>query len=208
MKQTGVLTNGRSYTDKAAANLWLTPKITAMTDKIINGKWFVREIIYPQEVKGCEIFEYNGCMRLYHNADRFFSLEGERLNSEAGKYCNLNVDFFSAAKIIIQQRDEAAFDHWCNSDPFELTSLWPDRQLVIAASHDTKQLTAFAPIFTVYNHEFHPTKDMEKSYEFASEFEAYCKHMEKSSDKAMPSESLSFLKNSYNLLLWLKKHCY
>ena len=208
MKQTCIATNGRSRTGKAAQNLWFTPEITAMMDKIVNGKWFVREVIYPKEVKGCEIFDYNGCMRLYHNADRFFALDGERLNTEAGKYCNLNVDFFSAEKIIIQQRDEAAFDHWCNSDPFELTSLWPERQLVIAARHDTKQLIAFAPIFVAYTPEFHLTGDMRKSFNFELEFNIYRSRTEKRLGQETSSESLSFLKNSHSLLLWLKNHCY
>lgn len=208
MKQTCISTNDRSPKDKTVSNLWFTPEITAIMNKIAKEKWFVREVIYPQEVKGCEIFDYNGCMRLYHNVDRFFALEGERINVETGKYCNLNIDFFSAEKIIIQQRDEAAFDHWCNTDPFELTSLWPKRQLVIAARRDTKQLVAFAPIFVAYTPDFHLTGDLKKSMEFEKEFLVYQKHVEKSSDKEIASESSSFLKNSYNLLLWLKNHCY
>lgn len=200
--------NGKNATTTAAPNNWFTPEITAMANKIATEKWFVREVIYPKEVPGCEIFEYNGCMRLYHNVDRFFALDGEHLNTQAGKYCNLNADFFSADKIMIQQRDEAAFDHWCNSDPFELTSLWPERQLVIAARHDTKQLIAFAPIFLAYTPEFHLTGDMRKSFNFELGFNIYRSRIEKRLGQENPSESLSFLKNSYNLLLWLKNHCY
>ena len=193
---------------KTAGNHWFTPEITAMMDNITKEKWFVREVIYPKEIKGCEIFDYNGCMRLYHNSARFFALDGEKLNSEAGKYCNLNVDFFSAEKIIIQQRDEAAFDHWCNSDPFELTSLWPERQLVIAARHDTKQLIAFAPVFVVCTPELHATVDMRKSFSFEKEFNIYRNRAEKSFGRETPSEPLSFLKNSYDLANWLRVHCY
>ena len=96
----------------AVKNRWMTPEVTAVTDKLCKEKWFVREVIYPKEVLGCEIFEYNGCMRLYHNKDRFFAMEGERLNTEAGKYCNLNVDFFSAERIDLQKPDNEAFDRW------------------------------------------------------------------------------------------------
>ncbi len=193
---------------KTAGNHWFTPEITAMMDNIMKEKWFVREVIYPKEIKGCEIFDYNGCMRLYHNSARFFALDGERLNSEAGKYCNLNIDFFSAEKIIIQQRDEAAFDHWCNSAPFELTSLWPERQLVIAARHDTKQLIAFAPVFVVCTPEFHATEDMRRSINFEREFHLYRNRVKKNFGKETPSEPLSFLKNSYDLANWLRVHCY
>ena len=209
MKQkTCISATDKFQKDNAVSNLWFTPEITTMTNKIVKEKWFVREVIYPKEVKGCEIFDYYNCMRLYHNVDRFFALEGERLNSEAGKYCNLNVDFFSAERIIIQQRDEAAFDHWCNSEPFELTSLWPKRQLVIAARHDNRQLVAFAPIFAAYTPDFHFTGDMERSMEFEKEFLSYQKHVEKSLSKKIASESLSFLKNSHSLLVWLRNHCY
>ncbi len=199
---------GRFKKNNVIDGSWMTPDITAMMNKIVTEKWFVREVIYPKEVIGCEIFDYNGCMRLYHNTDRFFALENERLNSEAGKYCNLNVDFFSAEKIVVQQRDEEAFDHWCNSDPFELTSLWPDRQMVIAANHQTKQLMAFAPIFVAYTSDLCLSKDMEKSFEFEKEFTDYRKQTEKKHDEAISQETLSFLTNSYNLLLWLKNHCY
>ena len=206
MKQPFISTNDSSH-NNAVANLWFTPETTAMINKIVTGKWFVREVIYPKEIQGCEIFNYNGCMRLYHNVDRFFALDGERINVEVGKYCNLNINFFSAEKIIIQQRDEAAFDHWCNTDPFELTSLWPDRQLVIAADRYTKQLVAFAPIFSVYTPDLHSTEDMKKVLEFEIEFLAYQKHLKKSLGKEITSESLSFLKNSHSLLLWLRNNC-
>ena len=192
----------------AVENRWLTPEVTAVTDKLCKEKWFVREVIYPKEILGCEIFEYNGCMRLYHNKDRFFAMEGERLNTEAGKYCNLNVDFFSAERIDLQKPDNEAFDRWNNGENIELTSLWQGRQLVIAARHDDRQLLAFAPIFAAYTPEFHSTKDMERSLEFENEFLAYRKCVENSLDETQAAEALSFLQNSYNLLLWLKRHCY
>lgn len=208
MEQIIDLKNDRIYAEKAAQNHWFTPEVTDMLNKIITEKRFVREVIYPKEVPGCEIFEYNGCMRLYHNKARFFALEGEKLNTEAGKYCNLNVDFFSAEKIIIQQRDDAAFDHWSSSDPFELTSLWPERQLVIAADHKDRRLIAFAPIFVVCTPEYHSTSDFGKFYKFSAEFEVYRHHTKKCLGEAISPETLSFLKNSYDLLIWLKNHCY
>ena len=208
MKQIIDSKNDKLYAEKAAQNHWFTPEVADMMNKIITEKWFVREVIYPKEVPRCEIFDYNGCMRLYHNKARFFALEGEKLNTEAGECCNLHVDFFSADKIIIQQRDDAAFDHWSNSDPFELTSLWPTRQLVIAADHKDKRLIAFAPIFVVCTPEFHSTSDFGKFYKFAAEFEVYRHHTEKYLDKAIYSDAQSFLKNSCDLLNWLKNHCY
>ena len=204
MEHVNILTGNETCVNKVVKNQWLTPEVIAMMDKIIKEKWFVREVIYPKEVPGCEIFDYNGCKRLYHNTDRFFALEGERLNSEAGKYCNLNTDFFSAERIIIQQRDDEAFDHWCNTDPFELTSLWPERQLVIATRRDTKQLVALAPVFEVCK----SSAEMKKSFEFEKEFLIYKNNLKRSLDKTKSSEALAFLNNSYNLLLWLKNHCY
>ena len=208
MEQTIISTKDNTYTGKVTKNCWLTPEITAILDKLITEKWFIREVIYPKEVPGCEIFDYNGCMRLYHNAGRFFALNDERLNSEAGKYCNLNIDFFSAERIIIQKPDEKAFDRWNNGECIELTSLWPKRQMVIAARRDTKQMIAFAPIFVVYTPQFYLTKDMERSYDFEREFRCYKNHTEKSLRQGASSETLAFLKNSYDLLLWLKNHCY
>jgi hypothetical protein len=188
-------------------NCWFTSETMVMMDEIIKEKWFVREVIYPKDVIGCEIFEYNGCKRLYHGKDRFFAMEGEKLNTETGKYCNLNVDFSSAEKIVIQKRDDAAFDHW-QSDLFELTSLWKDRQLVIAINHKTDQLIAFAPIFVVNTPKFHTTPDMKNFHEFEHEFLHYWHNLEKSYAKTIPAETSAFFKNSYNLLLWLKSHCY
>lgn len=208
MEHINILKGNKACVSKVVKNQWLTSEITTMMDKIIKEKWFVCEAIYPKEVPGCEIFDYNGCKRLYHNKDRFFALEGEKLNSEAGKYCNLNADFLSAEKIIIQQRDEAAFDHWCNSDLFELTSLWPERQLVVVVNHKNRQLIAFAPIFVVCTPELHSTKDLEKCLAFMNEFSSYMNKMEKSFGKKNSQEVIPFLKNSYNLLLWLKNHCY
>lgn len=186
---------------------WFTPETMVMIDKIIKERWFVREVIYPKEVSGCEIFNYNGCKRLYHDKDRFFALEGEALNYQEGKYCNLNADFFSGEKIVIQQRDDAAFDHW-QSQPFELTSLWPGRQLVVVANHKTMELIAFSPVFMVCTPEFHVTRDMEKSFMYEKEFLTHWKHIEKDLGKAISPEMLSFLRNSHNLQLWLKNHCY
>lgn len=203
MKQLTISTKSKTYANNVSKNLWLTPEITAMLDKFAKEKWFVREVIYPKEILGCEIFEYNGCMRLYHNKDRFFALDGEKINSEAGKYCNLNADFFSADKIIIQQHDNESFDHW-QSDQFDLTSLWKNRQLVIAVDHKSKQLIAFSPIFEVCQ----SSVEMKKSFEFEKEFLFYKNNMERDLDENKSSETLSFLKNSYNLLLWLKNHCY
>lgn len=208
MEHIKILTGKKACVNKAVKNQWLTPEIIAMMDKIIKEKCFVREVIYPKEILGCEIFEYNGCMRLYNNKDRFFALDGERINSEAGKYCDLNADFFSAEKIVVQQRDDKAFDHLCNSDPFELTSLWPERQLVVVANHKNRQLIAFAPVFIVCTPDLHSTKDLEKCLDFINEFSSYMNKVEKNLDKKKYQEAISFLKNSYNLLLWLKNHCY
>lgn len=199
--------NNSNCMNNTVKNQWLTPEIIAIMDKIIKEKWFIREVIYPKEVQGCEIFNYNGCNRLYHNADRFFALEGERLNSESGMYCNLNADFFSAERIIIQQRNDVAFDHR-QSDHFELNSLWPTRQLVVAANHKNKQLIAFAPIFVAYTEKSHSTNDLEKCFAFAKELSSYINRAEKELSKTKSKEAISFLKNSYNLLLWLKNHCY
>lgn len=195
--------NDDGYAEQVAKNVWFTPKVIKMMDKIVMNRLIVREVIYPKKVPGCEIFTYNGCKRLYHNNDRFFVLEGERLNREAGKCCNLNADFFSAEKIVVQQRDGAAFDHWCNSDPFDLASLWPELQIVIVADYKSSQLIAFAPILIAHTPKFHPADYMN----FVTEFEDYWKHMEKRLGEEKAKENFPFWQNSYNLLLWLIKHC-
>ena len=135
-------------------------------------------------------------------------MNNERLNTEIGKYCNLNIDFVSAEKIIIRQPDETAFDKWNNGAQFELTSLWPERQLVVATNHTTHQLMALAPIFVVSTPEFRSTSDLERFYEFEEEFKLCRKHLETRQIKALHPETPDFLQNSYNLLIWLRNHCY
>ena len=89
-----------------------------------------------------------------------------------------------------------------------LTSLWPERQLVVVVNHKNRQLIAFAPIFVVCTPELHSTKDLEKCLAFMNEFSSYMNKMEKSFGKKNSQEVIPFLKNSYNLLLWLKNHGY
>lgn len=202
MKQTGIVVNRKAAEFQAATqNCWFDTKISAITKRIIREKWFVDEVIHPQKILNCEIIEHNGCMRLYNDKDKFFCMDGEQIGDEACK-----IDFFSAEKIMLIQRNETTSDR--SAEKFELTSLWPKRQLVVAARHESKQLLAFAPIFVVRNSKWQPTADKKCFFDFATEFIIICDYIRKDPGNAASSDALAVMENSKKLLFWLKDHCY
>ena len=68
--------------------------------------------------------------------------------------------------------------------------------------------TIFVAIMQTKNLTFKDNKDIGKFYDFEKEFNLYCEMSEKKLGKSNVPETLVFLKNSYNLLIWLKNHCY
>lgn len=181
----------RSIDAVIAGNRWLTSATIDKVAKVLVEDWFVREVIYPKEISGCKIIDCGGYRRLYNGDETPFSLKA---------------DFFSAEKIVIQQRSND-FDHWNTDERFELTSLWPEKQLVIAVEHDTQQLIAFAPIFIAPRSKKISPKTRFEFHEFMEELQAYCDHVKKTHNGTFPPSTLSIMLHSISLLYWLRDHC-
>lgn len=116
---------------------------------------------------------------------------------------------FSADKIIIRKMSKKTKE-WIG-DAFELTSIWPERQLVV--SEDEKGfIRSFAPIFLTRQKGHKPFTPDHKEFNLFIEEEAACFKEMRSKiwdglEKNIAKEFCINVAHFHDLLLWLERHC-
>lgn len=96
-------------------------------------------------------------------------------------------------------------------DAFELTSIWPERQLVV--SEDEKGfIRSFAPIFLTRQKGHKPFTPDHKEFNLFIEEEAACFKEMRSKiwdglEKNIAKEFCINVAHFHDLLLWLERHC-
>lgn len=118
---------------------------------------------------------------------------------------------FSADKVVIQKINTRT--NGVVGEPFELTSLWPERQLVVTVDTHNR-LSSFAPVFLTRNRKnglLGLTPDSKEYARFIEEGSEYFKEIApKVWSELENRRAQEFAKNVdgfYVLLLWLEKHC-
>ena len=170
---------------------WFTPKIMEKLDNIWSKPWFFRELAYPKEIPQCSIGKDREGMFLCFGSNRF----------------NLTADFYSAEKIVIQQRTDK-FDPW-DGEPFDITSLWPNRQMVIVVNPHDKKVLGFAPIFIIHSKKEASffTDDYDEFNIFVKEFHEYFEQIITNHNERVSSALASIAQTSLSLCFWLKDYC-